>query len=63
MTSTIIGPRTPQQLQNILATADTRLDADTLDAIDEVVQPGTTVEESDRGWTPPWMDREARRRS
>jgi aryl-alcohol dehydrogenase-like predicted oxidoreductase len=62
VTSAIIGPRTPQQLADALATADLRLDASTLDAIDAVVAPGTTIEESDRGWTPPWMEASGRRR-
>jgi aryl-alcohol dehydrogenase-like predicted oxidoreductase len=62
VTSAIVGPRTPEQLRDGLAAADVRLDADTLDAIDEVVAPGTLVDEADRGWDPPWMSAEARRR-
>jgi aryl-alcohol dehydrogenase-like predicted oxidoreductase len=62
VTSAIIGPRTPQQLQDLLAGADVELDRDTLDAIDELAPPGTVAEPSDRGWEPPWMTPEARRR-
>jgi aryl-alcohol dehydrogenase-like predicted oxidoreductase len=62
VTSAIVGPRTPQQMQDLLAGADVELDADTLDAIDEVVLPGTTAESSDRGWDAPWMTPGARRR-
>jgi aryl-alcohol dehydrogenase-like predicted oxidoreductase len=62
VTSAIIGPRTMEQLEDLLAGADVRLDDDTLDAIDALCPPGTVVEESDRGWDPPWMAREARRR-
>jgi aryl-alcohol dehydrogenase-like predicted oxidoreductase len=62
VTSAIVGPRTPQQLEDLLAGADLRLDADILDAIDDVVLPGTTLNEADRGWDPPWMAPEARRR-
>ncbi len=62
VTSAIIGPRTPQQLEDALATADLRLDGATLDAIDALVPPGTTLEDADRGWTPPWMEATARRR-
>jgi aryl-alcohol dehydrogenase-like predicted oxidoreductase len=62
VTSAIIGPRTPQQLQDLLAGADVQLDAGTLDAIDEIVRPGTTAESSDMGWEAPWMAPEARRR-
>ena len=62
VTSTIIGPRTMEQLSDLLAGADTRLDDATLDAIDEVVPPGTFIEEADRGWTAPWMEASERRR-
>jgi aryl-alcohol dehydrogenase-like predicted oxidoreductase len=62
VTSAIIGPRTPAQLDELLLGADTRLDAGTLDAIDEVVAPGSVVFDFDRGWSPPWMEQEARRR-
>jgi aryl-alcohol dehydrogenase-like predicted oxidoreductase len=62
VTSAIIGPRTMDQLEDLLAGADVRLDADALDAIDDVVAPGTLVDEADRGWDPPWMEPAARRR-
>ena len=62
VTSAIIGPRTMDQLDDLLAGAEVRLDEATLDAIDELVPPGTILNEADRGWTPPWMSREARRR-
>jgi aryl-alcohol dehydrogenase-like predicted oxidoreductase len=62
VTSAIIGPRTPQHLDDLLAGADFRLDASTLDAIDAIVPPGTTIEDSDRGWAPPWLEPGARRR-
>ncbi len=62
VTSAIVGPRTMAQLEGLLAGADLRLDAGTLDAIDAVVPPGTTVDENDRGWVPWWMDAAARRR-
>jgi aryl-alcohol dehydrogenase-like predicted oxidoreductase len=62
VTSSIIGPRTPQHLQDLLDVADVRLDRDTLDAIDELVAPGSVVFDFDRGWSPPWMEPEARRR-
>ena len=63
VTSAIIGPRTPEQLDDLLAGADVRLDADVLDAIDELVPPGTTIDDADRGWDPPWLSPAARRRS
>lgn len=62
VTSAIIGPRTPEQLQDLLEGADVRLGEDTLDAIDYLVAPGTVVFDFDRGWSPPWMEPAARRR-
>jgi aryl-alcohol dehydrogenase-like predicted oxidoreductase len=62
VTSAIIGPRKPEQLQDLLAGADVRLDGPTLDAIDELVPPGTVVDANDRGFTPWWFEPSARRR-
>jgi aryl-alcohol dehydrogenase-like predicted oxidoreductase len=62
VTASIIGPRTMDQLLDLLEGADVTLEADTLDAIDEIVPPGTVVNDVDRGWTPPWMRADARRR-
>jgi aryl-alcohol dehydrogenase-like predicted oxidoreductase len=62
VTSSIIGPRTMDQLQDLLAGADVQLDDETLDAIDELVAPGTLIDEADRPWDEPWMERSARRR-
>jgi len=62
VTSAILGPRTLDQLQDLVAAADVRLDEQTLDAIDEIVLPGELVDENDRGYTPPWMEAAARRR-
>ena len=63
VTSTIIGPRTREQLDDLLGAADVRLDATTLDAIDELVPPGTIVDEEDRGFDPWWFEPEDRRRT
>jgi aryl-alcohol dehydrogenase-like predicted oxidoreductase len=63
VTSAIIGPRTMDQLQDLLSAADVRLDASTLDAIDAIVPPGTVVDENDRGFEPWWFDPTSRRRS
>src|SRR5438309_642739 len=62
VTSAIIGPRTPAQLAELLGGADVRLGGETLDAIDDLVAPGSVVFEFDRGWAPPWMEAAARRR-
>ena len=43
VSSVIIGPRTPEQLEDLLACADLRLDVETLDAIDELIPPGSNV--------------------
>jgi aryl-alcohol dehydrogenase-like predicted oxidoreductase len=63
VTSAIIGPRTMDQLEDLLSAADMRLDPTTLDAIDAVVPPGTNVDENDRGFDPWWFAPESRRRS
>ena len=63
VTSAIIGPRTMAQLEDLLAGADMRLDASTLDAIDRLVPPGTLVDDNDRGFTPWWLDASTRRRT
>ena len=63
VTSTIIGPRTMEQLDDLLASADVRLDASTLDAIDALVPPGVNVDnDSDSGWIAPWITNAALRR-
>ena len=43
ITSTIIGPKSVAQLDDLLTAADVVLDDDTLDAIDVVVKPGRDV--------------------
>jgi aryl-alcohol dehydrogenase (NADP+) len=63
VTSTIIGPRTPEQLEDLLAAADVRLDAETLDAIDALVPPGRDIDPDDRHLEMPWLEAAARRRS
>jgi aryl-alcohol dehydrogenase (NADP+) len=62
VTSAIIGPRSMEQLDDLLEGADVRLDPATLDAIDQVVPPGTLVVHDERGWDPPWLEAPARRR-
>src|SRR6202453_738158 len=43
VTSAILGPRTMEQLDDLLAGVDVRLSDDILDRIDEIVPPGTDV--------------------
>jgi len=52
VTCPIIGPRTMEHLESQLPVMDQRLDADVLDRIDEIVPPGTDVDEADVGWVP-----------
>ncbi|MFE3203473.1 aldo/keto reductase, partial [Embleya sp. NPDC059237] len=64
VTSAIIGPRTPDQLDDLLAGADTLLDDDLLDRIDEIVPPGTDVGPIDVAHVPPALAQpELRRRT
>jgi aryl-alcohol dehydrogenase-like predicted oxidoreductase len=63
VTSAIIGPRTMDQLNDLLAGATVVLDDDVLDRIDQIVPPGQTLNPADAGWQPPAItDRSARRR-
>lgn len=55
VTSSIIGPRTMEQLTGQLKASDIRLSRSTLDAIDEIVPPGTTLNRSDLGYEPVWL--------
>jgi aryl-alcohol dehydrogenase-like predicted oxidoreductase len=47
VTAAIIGPRTLDQLESYLANGDARLDAATLDRIDEIVPAGTVFNDAD----------------
>jgi aryl-alcohol dehydrogenase-like predicted oxidoreductase len=63
VTSAILGPRTMEQLEGQLGAADVELSDEILDAIDEIVPPGVTLLEQDRGYDPPWLaDASLRRR-
>jgi aryl-alcohol dehydrogenase-like predicted oxidoreductase len=64
VTAAIIGPRTMEQLQSQLpALEEPVLSGEVLDRIDEVVPPGTNVNQADTGWDPPWLtDPSLRRR-
>jgi aryl-alcohol dehydrogenase-like predicted oxidoreductase len=61
VTSVILGPRTPEQLDGLLAGRELELEDKTLDRIDEIVSPGTDL--IDLAWKPPALtDPPARRR-
>ena len=63
VTSAIIGPRTMDQLTDLLAGASVTLDDGILDRIDQIVPPGVTLNAADAGWQPPALtDPAARRR-
>jgi aryl-alcohol dehydrogenase-like predicted oxidoreductase len=62
VTSAIVGPRTEDHVADLLKGADVSLDAATLDAIDEIVPPGSVIEEADRGWENPFLQVSERRR-
>lgn len=62
VTCALLGPRTEEQLADLIGAADVRLSTDVLDAIDEVVLPGTTINEADTGWIPPGLASDLRRR-
>ncbi|MGH9026333.1 MAG: aldo/keto reductase [Acidimicrobiia bacterium] len=61
VTSAIIGPRTMDQLDDLLLGADIRLETDVLDRIDEIVPPAADIMGADP-WTPSGLSRSARRR-
>ena len=49
VTSALIGPRTPEQLDSLLDAADVVIPADVLAAVDEIVSPGLTINPVDDG--------------
>ncbi|MFJ3670352.1 aldo/keto reductase [Streptomyces sp. NPDC090106] len=50
VTSAIIGPRTMEQLEAFLPAADVTLSTEVLDAIDDIVAPGVTVNPVDNSY-------------
>ena len=63
VTSAIIGPRTHEHLAAQLEALKVTLSPDLLDRIDEIVPPGTTLADADRGYRPAALtDPGARRR-
>ena len=53
VTSAILGPRTVDQLDDLLAGADVALDDEVLDRIDGIAPPGTDAGPNDVAYTPP----------
>ncbi|MFG2588365.1 aldo/keto reductase [Streptomyces sp. NPDC048438] len=62
VTSAIIGPRTMDHLDDLLAGAETVLDDETLDRIDAIVPPGTDIGRLDMAYDPPAVQQSRLRR-
>lgn len=63
VTSALLGVRTMEQLDGLLAGMDTVLTDDVLDRIDEIVPPGTDIGTLDQAYVPPAVQKtELRRR-
>jgi aryl-alcohol dehydrogenase-like predicted oxidoreductase len=62
VTAAIIGPRTSEQLAGLLGVCDVRLPTDVLDAIDEIVPPGSKVSPLDPSSDPAGLRAAHRRR-
>ena len=62
VTSAIIGPRTMEHLEDLLAGASVTLDDEVLDRIDEIVPPGTDVDPGDVSYAPPAIEHARLRR-
>ncbi len=62
VTSAIIGPRTMEQLNDLLAGVEVTLTDEILDQIDEIVPPGTDVGTLDMAYRPPALQRPDLRR-
>ena len=62
ITSAIIGPRTEEQLEEMLPGVSLRLSSEVLDRIDELVPPGSDVDPSNSAEINPELSRPANRR-
>jgi len=63
VTSALLGARTMEQLDDLLAGVDVVLSDDVLDRIDEIVPPGTDIGTLDQAYVPPTIHKtELRRR-
>ena len=62
VTAAIIGPRTMDQLQDLISAAEVTLDDATLDRLDQIVSPGVTLNPADAGWQSESVTDPARRR-
>jgi aryl-alcohol dehydrogenase-like predicted oxidoreductase len=62
VTSAILGPRTMEQLDDLLAGAEIRLNDEILDKIDQIVPPGIDVAPNAAAYIPPAITQASLRR-
>jgi aryl-alcohol dehydrogenase-like predicted oxidoreductase len=62
VTAVLIGPRRPEQLDDLLAAAGVELGGDVLDRIDEIVPPGVNLNQDDIFYDAPALGASRRRR-
>jgi hypothetical protein len=62
VTAALLGPRTMEQLDDLLAGTGVVLSDDILDRIDAIVPPGTDVGQLDMAYLPPAVSKPALRR-
>jgi aryl-alcohol dehydrogenase-like predicted oxidoreductase len=62
VTAALLGPRTLEQLDDLLAGAEVVLSDEILDRIDEIVPPGSDVGRLDMAYNPPAVVQPALRR-
>lgn len=62
VSSTLLGPRTEEQLTDLLGAVGVELDTATLDAIDQVNPPGVLLNPHDQDWSNPDLEVSVRRR-
>lgn len=64
VSAVLIGPRTPEQLDDLLAAADVTVEGTVLDRIDEIVEPGADINPADNydAVIPAIADKRLRRR-
>ena len=62
VSAAIIGPRTMEQMLDLLPAVEVQLDKSVLDRIDELVPPGTNVNAADAGYVAPAVAQVWRRR-
>jgi hypothetical protein len=62
VTGALLGARTMEQLDDLLAGVDVALTDDVLDRIDDMVPPGTDIGTLDQAYVPPALQQTSLRR-